>query len=1126
MGGQKAMKRYQRYLYGLLGALLLASACVHDIPQMSVVDGDPFPEGKKVTITFSVPAPEERVGTKAEDGIGDEGKLNTLHVAVFGSSGYLKEYVKAMRLGEEGTGEWAPETYTYRDPYWNEGMTPEEKAKHEHIVPLIKYSATLSLSEKNRIIHFIGNGPVTLPYDADTTVMATLMSEGGEGGFWQIRRMERIGALKDAQGHYIDKDGHIIEDGTGYVPDDYTNAQLNKVPLVRNWAKISIVADDPAQSNFTPISFAIVNVPTKGTIAPLWKGNMGSLMFVEDYQDQTFERLSGELKYPASLPDEAIFDETIPDLDHFISADAAAFLYERPVPNEALKSTFVIVYGRFKDGNNYFYKVDLADGGYYYPIYRNFNYQIHITRIGSKGFSTPQGAAESVGGVDISSEVSTSHLGDISDGIAQLSVRPWMSRSFYMQQIDNNILSVKLLDDITTSPPHVNQNYRDSVFNSQPVTKNIDGHTVYLVSKVVGNDNPVTLEILPVEDGLGNVITDAFIAHPPVTGSDQSTAWIDGWRQIYFSTVAPESGMQPRTQTLRIKSSFIEGDVPRVFFRDVLITVLPRQQMKVSCLKPELENVIGAEQTLTILIPEGLPQSMFPLDFTIEPEAMSLMPKTGSNMPVVYGPTIAVPVVEKATGTFQFIRSLTYEEYMDPAIQSVKDPDNGSMWRPVVSEFVTTRTENATKIWVASDNFETNWAAFQNAAKKFRNLTIPSFELSDLQSTEYTFPIHFEVEESYLYGFPRVSLLTRGVTVVSDLPEATITNNGDGSVTYEYQATQEMQDIRFKLTGELVQIISETDGHFSIDISAREEDRYTPASVALRRFTDCRFRDGIWSKGVNLYSNVMFEYVTTDARNNGKAAPFGYRDDKDFPAVVTLKEVGTDKAFTYLYYPGNSSTGVPTVDNFPLTEVTYHEIPFKTKTDNTDPFAFRMVAPSYLTKTITAGRFSGAQAIGNYESTPVTNNSFNNNRKKASFSYKNDCKVEVEFDKTVKVENGNLKWEKPSSEATQTFTMSVKSITSGNKPLYYVEITFAEGSTVPDMSVNEGEGTISRYWGYKDTPTLQYIWNFPVSYSTMTSDPAAHTLTFTSSDDVKISKIIIRGIGMPSGANFVNYPQP
>ena len=1110
MGGQKAMKRYQRYLYGLLGALLLASACVHDIPQMLVLDGDPFPEGKKVTITFSIPAPEERVGTKVGGGIGDEGRLNTLHVAVFGSSGYLKEYVKAMRLGyTESSGEWVQEYYTYKDPYWSEEMSPEEKEKHTHTVPLIKFSATLSLSEKNRIIHFVGNGPETLPYDADTTVMATLMSEGGEGGFWQIRRMDRIGALKDAEGHYIDKEGHIIQDGTGYVPDEYTNAQMNQVPLVRNWAKISIVADDFEQSNFKPISFTVINVPSKGTIAPLWKGNMGSLMFVEDYQNQTFERLSGELKYPASLPDEAIFDETIPALNDFIpynNGTGAAFLYERPVPNEALKATFVIVYGEFKDGNNYYYKVDLADAGYYYPIYRNFNYQIHITRVGAKGFSTAQGAAESVGGVDISTEVTTNHLGDISDGIAQLSVRPWMSRSFHMKQTNNNVLSVKLFEDITESTPIVNQNYVDS-----SETRIIDGQTVFLVSNVPDErNNPVTLEILPVEDGLGDVITEAFIAHPPVAG-DPSTAWIDGWRTIYFSTVAPESGTQPRTQTLRVKANFIEKNVPKLFFRDVQITVLPRQQMKVSCLKPELENVIGAEQTVTILIPEGLPQSMFPLDFTIEPEAMTLMPKTGSNMPVVYGKTIAVPAVEKTTGTFQFIRTLTYEDYMDPAVQSIKDPDNGSMWRPVTSEFVSTQPENATRIWVASENFETSWTSFQNKAKKFKNLTIPSFELADLQSLDYSFPVHFEVEESYQYGFPQITLLTRGVTVVSDLPAgATRTANGDGSVTYVYVATQEAQNISFKLTSQLANTISETDGHFSVDISASEQDNYTPVSFALRRFTECGFLDGVYDPGRNNYSNVMFGYIN-DTKD--KSAPFGYRDESDYPAVVTLKNADNTTFGDLNYSIEQGKQGVPKIVNFSSYNE-YHEIRFWTKTDKSDPFSFRMIAPSYLTKTVTAGRFNGK--IGNWNSTAVAFKDLNN-KTEASFTYKDNFKAKISFDRTVRAEGGNLVLPK-TTEGTEEMKMTVQSVTNNAfNALYYIEITFAEGNSLPSMSVVVGN--VEKYRGTEDQ---QYIWHFPLPASADHQDADPHTITFTSGSDVKISKIVIRGVDGP-GATFNPY---
>ena len=202
------MKRSWYFLVWMVCALWLIAACVQELPGPvpgPVSDGDPFPEGKKVTISFSVPAPELAPGTKDLD-LDENGALRTLHVAVFGSNGYLKEYVKAKRSNE------SMGTYVYTDPYGK-----------EHSVPLIKFSATLTLSEKSRILHFVGNGPATLPYDADTTVMTTLMSEGKEGGFWQIKRMDCIGALKDEQGHYIDAQGHIIQDGMGYVPDQPTS---------------------------------------------------------------------------------------------------------------------------------------------------------------------------------------------------------------------------------------------------------------------------------------------------------------------------------------------------------------------------------------------------------------------------------------------------------------------------------------------------------------------------------------------------------------------------------------------------------------------------------------------------------------------------------------------------------------------------------------------------------------------------------------------------------------------------------------------------------------------------------------------------------------------------------------
>ena len=70
----------------MLAALAALLACVRE-PEMGLQPeaGDPFPEGAPVTITFSVPASGLQTGTKA---IGEEGTLNSLHIAVFGCSGF------------------------------------------------------------------------------------------------------------------------------------------------------------------------------------------------------------------------------------------------------------------------------------------------------------------------------------------------------------------------------------------------------------------------------------------------------------------------------------------------------------------------------------------------------------------------------------------------------------------------------------------------------------------------------------------------------------------------------------------------------------------------------------------------------------------------------------------------------------------------------------------------------------------------------------------------------------------------------------------------------------------------------------------------------------------------------
>ena len=74
----------------VLFALMTIVSCVRNLCEEELSSSDaPYPvEGKPVTITFDLPILEPATKSLNEGGV-----LNSLHLAVFGGSGYLKEYV-------------------------------------------------------------------------------------------------------------------------------------------------------------------------------------------------------------------------------------------------------------------------------------------------------------------------------------------------------------------------------------------------------------------------------------------------------------------------------------------------------------------------------------------------------------------------------------------------------------------------------------------------------------------------------------------------------------------------------------------------------------------------------------------------------------------------------------------------------------------------------------------------------------------------------------------------------------------------------------------------------------------------------------------------------------------------
>lgn len=919
------MKRILSYL---LAAALALCSCVNPLQEP---EPSGYPEGAKVKVRFTVAA-EGLAPTKAQ-ALGEDQPLQSMHLAVFGSSGYLKEYVEAFP-DDTPSG-----TVVFEDP-----NDPEMKTT----VPLYGFTAELTLTDSRRIIHFIGNGPnTTLSFGYADAVLSSRLSTQGERAYWQMMSIDGIHAQKDDDGDYIDANGNKITNGEGYVVADATQEQFREIPLVRNWAKLVVQADtstpegasEPNDPFFEPISYAVVHVPDRGTLAPYSAATNG---FIQNYQTKTYLDIVG-MGYPANLPPETVMDETIPSTDDFKYWDqeeqghgdpsevegsgwrngvapagqyGAVYLYERPVPSEQLAPTFVIVYGKYKNpddpthfGQKCFYKIDLMTDHKYYPIYRNFQYRILIHSILSFGHPTPRAAAAAAGSADVSADINARHLPDISDGFRRLAIQHWMAKTFTDAQTDNTELSAYFMSNVSTSQPDM-------------------GH------------ESVTVEALPMKRGVDPVITSCSIDDPDPNVAPGDPSY--GWRTIHFTTNGPSSTI--RSQTLRVTG----GQGEESIYRDIVITIQNIQPMLIRCSQSRIQSQKGTPVDLYIGIPDGLPESMFPLEFKIEPEAMSLTPRN-DNLPVEYGPSLS----ESGKAAFHFIRTLDWDEYR--TLPSETDASD-KLWRRITCHFMSNRDNSSTTIYVRND------AYFTPSHTRLSNFTDKSFwnlrfrEPIKRDTPHQYLTLDFELPSDPETGWPEVELMVDGL--VPEAREGLPLPPGFTQVSdLEY---------RFTPTGSRVAIpfyTTDASGEVYLQLSAEDYQSQSLKTHHFTLFNDIGFIDGHATTFLSGWSNVMNGKVNRDLNKN---ILFGYFDDPDAlnPRIelVDLNGLNKKSPDQYPWAPEGPKSSVG--------DFNYHELEFQTANkDAQQAVSFVLSSPGYLQVPVRASRF-----IGNIYTVPNSGN--------------------------------------------------------------------------------------------------------------------------------------------------------
>ena len=736
-----------RRLIAYLTALILAVSCMAELEQGGTSTNGAL-EGAPVTITFSVPDVALAPATKSLDGktgdITEEPYLDPdmMYVIVCGGSQSIK-YIRKAKLIKTKEDTTIPEEYY---PFPEEG---------DRKVTLYTFQVQLELSDQPRTIHFLGNVDenqlISGSYAYDN--LPSLLSYNNKQAYWQELHVPHIEAKPDAEGNPIED-----KDNGGYFPKDETAKFFEYIPLIRNFAKIQVTNES---ENFQLHSYAVIFYPERGSVAPFrsnapqkrngfdFNANLPPNYWLSGYEKCSFENLSTDIDYPGNMPAGVALSDVVPTASEFIDPDSSNgrvllydpndtergfYVYERGVPTDKIGSTFIIVCGKFEtDDNWYYYRLDLMETkvednqtvSTYYPIYRNFRYNIQLHRISSEGVLTPEAAVNSTTAEDISADISMRHLSDISNGTTRLVVEPFMTRTYSgpAKEGEYYTLYARFFNSVYSDEPDLN---RISVrVELEPLPDNAS-------------------DILILYDDSGKRIASGGFFFPEA----KTVGGVEGIRTIRFNTVEP--GEKTITQKIKIIGHNPLNPYDMRLYREVEITLQKKQPLTITCTDP-VPTTTDSPVTVNLSIPSKLPESMFPLEFYIEPEGMTLTPDVSKdvNLPVVSGRSIATTEgTYKDTPAFQYIRTLTWEEYSNLS-------GTGNQ-RTFYCYFKPNRPLSATTIWAYNEYFTKARVSFNNILPLTLTCTDPVLETVgsplELKLTTYSnlpesmFPLIFYIK--------------------------------------------------------------------------------------------------------------------------------------------------------------------------------------------------------------------------------------------------------------------------------------------------------------------------------------------------------------------------------------------
>ena len=590
----------------------------------------------------------------------DDPAITSLQLLVFDREGYFVEKAAATLIdANAGT---------------SDSATPKSPAARQ------KFSVTLTKTSAYRTIHFVANcgDAASVTFGHEDGLISNLVVGDNQDAYWQ--RMEFAYGIASGEGTHF-------------------NAKT-LIPLVRNFARVSVTS---TADNFELTGFAVVNTRTEGSVAAYAQNKGEFVEFTNGTVAKTYQEIVddyGYIGFDAGAKDETISFVDITATNNTTAAPAYQYVRETTTSNDPC----IIVRGRFKgDSAETYYKLNFMltlDGvKRSVPILRNFSYNFKITDVTKSGHGRAEDALAGSSENDLSGEDTTSSLLNISDGLSQLFVN---ATSVTLVDKSAYILMYKYIEDIT---------------NDNPTTANSE--------VVVTLDNSDVQTPIFTTVGTGGSVQSLYNA-AVTAGDNELAAYYKEYLDYNYVTLTPtgDAPSVPIYHNVFVSANGLSRKVEFAYRQKIAgMTVVAYDGYSASTADQTVAEATNQKVNVNITIPQGLTQSIFPLEFDIEAAALSIYPDAKmNNLPVRTGQSVILNAQgQRSTATtFGFVKTYTWAEYV--AAHGETEPVT------ITTYFRTNKAASETSVYVDNKYFVQKSSAFTNDGEAInevkRNITV------------------------------------------------------------------------------------------------------------------------------------------------------------------------------------------------------------------------------------------------------------------------------------------------------------------------------------------------------------------------------------------------------------------